>query len=198
MRICILGSARSGTTTLLDYISESLELKRLNEPYQTLIDEQWGERNITENEIWKDKNTVVKHLVNQLSHEQKVTLPRYFDKIVCIYRKDLEQSAESFLAAYHSNNWNRPYTYSSSEAIKKTSQNTHVKKWVIEYRKKEIKEFKELEYFTVTYEDLFYSDKDKVRLNEYLGITNPCYNILNLKNKLRTDPKGSYKGKTII
>jgi len=57
---------------------------------------------------------------------------------------------------------------------------------------------KESGYFTVTYEDLFYSNKDKIRLNEYLSITNPCYDILDLKNKYRIDPKGIYKGKTLI
>jgi hypothetical protein len=191
MRVCILGSPRSGTTSLLNYISESLNISKLNEPYNSDLP-------ITEQSTWLKDNMAVKHLMHQLSNKQKLNLHKHFDKVVCIYRNDLEQSAESFLAGYRSNNWNRPYTYSSSEAIKKTSQNAHVKKWVIGYRKKEIKEFKELKYFTVTYEDLYYSDKDKVRLNEYLGITNPCYNILDLKNKLRTDPKGRYKGKTII
>jgi len=198
MRICILGSPRSGTTTLLDYISESLELKKYNEPYLEINFEKWDEINITEDNIWEDNNTVVKHQIFQLTKEQKETLPRYFDKIVCIYRKDLEQSSESWLAAYHSNNWNKPYTYLSNEAKNKTNSNSRVKKWVIEHRTKEIQEMKESGYFTVTYEDLFYSNKDKIRLNEYLSITNPCYDILDLKNKYRIDPKGIYKGKTLI
>jgi len=71
MRICILGSPRSGTTTLLDYISESLELKKYNEPYLEINFEKWDEINITEDNIWEDNNTVVKHQIFQLTKEQK-------------------------------------------------------------------------------------------------------------------------------
>lgn len=198
MRICILGSPRSGTTSLMEYISDSLKIKRINEPYNDTIDTRWGKRNITEDNIWKDENTLVKHLIFQLNSEQKKTLRNYFDKIVCIYRRDLKSSSESWLAGYHSNNWNKPYSYKDSEAIKPTKKNAQIKNIIIEHRIKEIHEMKELGYFTVTYEDIFYSDKGKVKLNKYLGITNPSLHILDPVNRLRKDLPGKFINKTII
>lgn len=198
MRICILGSPRSGTTSLMEYISDSLKINRVNEPYNSIIDTRWGKRDITEDSIWRDKNTVVKHLIFQLTLEQKKTLKDYFDKVVCIYRKDLKSSSESWLAGYHSDNWNRPYTYKDSKAFKSTKKNAQIKNNIIEHRIKEIQEIKELGYFTVTYEDLFYSDKDKIKLNKYLGITNPSLHILDPVNKLRLDSISKPVNKTIL
>jgi hypothetical protein len=195
MRICILGSPRSGTTSLMEYISDSLKLNRYNEPYSYSSGTQLRKNNVTEDNIWRDKNTVVKHLMFQLSTEQKKTLRDSFDKVVCIYRKDLKSSSESWLAGYYSDNWERPYNYKDTKAYRPTKINTESKNFIIQQRIKEIKEIKELGYFTVTYEDLFYSDKDKLKLNNYLGITNPSLDILDPINKLRLDP---IVNKTII
>jgi len=198
MRICILGSPRSGTTSLMEYISDSLKINRVNEPYNSIIDTRWGKRDITEDSIWRDKNTVVKHLIFQLTSEQKKNLKDHFDKVVCIYRKDLKSSSESWLAGYHSDNWNRPYTYKDSKAFETTKKNAQIKNNIIEHRIKEIQEIEELGYFTVTYEDLFYSDKDKIKLNNYLGITNPSIHILDPVNKLRLDSIKAPINKTLL
>ena len=82
MRICILGSPRSGTTSLMEYISDSLKIKRINEPYNDTIDTRWGKINITKGTISKADNTLVKHLIFQLHSKKKKPFRNYFNTIV--------------------------------------------------------------------------------------------------------------------
>ena len=180
MRICILGSPRSGTTSLLNYISESLNIFKLNEPYNSDFP-------ITEQSTWPKDNMAVKHLMHQLSNKQKLDLHKHFDKVVCIYRKDLKASSESWLTGYYTGNWSLPYTYAETKAIENSKLNIYSKEFIKQKRKQEIKEINQLKYFTITYEDLFYSDKDKKRLNKYLNIKSPLLEYLDTSKRLRKD-----------
>ena len=92
MRVCILGSPRSGTTSLYKYLTNSLELEGLNEPYNKRMDQRFGKRNLTEYDIWERDNLVVKHLSMQLDRNQIPLLEEHFDKIVLIYREDVKSA----------------------------------------------------------------------------------------------------------
>jgi len=188
MRVCILGSPRSGTTSLYKYLTNSLELEGLNEPYNKRMDQRFGKRNLTEYDIWERDNLVVKHLSMQLDRNQISLLEDHFDKIVLIYREDVKSASESWLCGNYSGNWDKKYNYNDiiyryDEEEAKFLLETDMKE-----RYKDIEFYKTLPFFTVTYENLFYSDKDKIRLKEYFNITDNKFDFyFDIKNKLRQE-----------
>lgn len=184
MRVCILGSPRSGTTTLFRYISESLRLEGFNEPYNRRMDKKFGERNITENDLWKKDNVVIKHLFEQLNKEQMFRLEHSFDKVLIIYRKNLTESIESWIHGYWTDNWDKPYKY--KEKNYSFPGKERLKKNITNIRLAEIEIAKSLPYETFFYEDLYFKQECKDRLKDFLNITTDKFDYFLLSsNKLR-------------
>ena len=188
MRICILGTSRSGTTSLMNYVSYSLKLSCIVEPYNEGKYAKNGPKQADEYKNWEKPDTVVKHLFSQVPKNKLYKLDKYFDKVIVIHRVNLLEAAESWIAANVSNSWDRHYHYETS--ISKLDPHT-IQHEVIEEVKRRAwmaLKLKKLNYFTTTYEDLFIYGKDFNRVKEYLEIKTTEYDyLLDGSRKLRKD-----------
>lgn len=184
MRICIVGTSRSGTTSLLNYICHSLSLDGITEPFNNSL----GERNITEYDIWKKPNTVVKHLIEQVPKDKLNILNNYYDKVILIFREDSKAAAQSWLAAEASLSWDRHYNYESIISNLNEEKVYRKLKEDITKRERLVALIKSLNYFTTTYEDLFLSGRDVKKIKDFLSITSVKYDyLLDSSRKLRKD-----------
>jgi hypothetical protein len=87
MKILIIGTARSGTTTLTNAIAHALNLKEIIEPFNPNVSYVY-------NPI--QKNIVLKTLISQHNTlEELVDLSNSFDKTILISRRDRVASWES-------------------------------------------------------------------------------------------------------
>ena len=188
MRICIIGTSRSGTTSLMNYVHLSLNLSCIVEPYNEEIYSTNKLNDADEFKNWKQPDTVVKHLISQVPKDKLHNLEDYFDKVIVIHRVNLLEAAESWLAAKKSKAWDRHYHYES--AISNSDPLIIQDLLQEEVRRRVWLEFKikKLNYFTTTYEDLFLSGKDFNRVKEYLGIKVKDFDyLLDSNRKLRKD-----------
>jgi len=188
MRVCILGPSRSGTTSLMKYVSYSLKLTCIVEPYNTGFYAINGPKQADEYRNWEKPNTVVKHLFTQIPKDKLYKLDKYFDKVIVIHRVNLLEAAESWFAAHISKSWDRHYHYETS--ILKLDPHT-IQHEVTEEVKRRVwiaLKLKKLNYFTTTYEDLFIYGKDLNRVKEYLNIESTEYDyLLDGSRRLRKD-----------
>ena len=188
MRVCIVGTSRSGTTSLMNYVHYSLNLNCIVEPYNEGIYAINRPKDADEFKNWEQPNTVVKHLITQVPKDKLYNLDKYFDKVIVIHRVNLLEASESWLAAENSKSWDRHYDYESSISkidplILQDLIQEEVKRRVWLALK-----IKKLSYFTTTYEDLFIYGKDFNRVKEYLGIkTNEYDYLLDSSRRLRKD-----------
>lgn len=87
MRILIIGTARSGTTTLTNAIASVLDLKEIIEPFNP---------NVTYRYSPNQTNIVLKTLISQHdSFEELIELCKTFDKTILLSRRDRVASWES-------------------------------------------------------------------------------------------------------
>tara|TARA_B110000902_G_C13947629_1_gene452325 strand:- start:58 stop:621 length:564 start_codon:yes stop_codon:yes gene_type:complete len=184
MRILVLGHARSGSTSLLNYIAESKGYKAINEPSNPI-----HPGDFTEEEIWDEDNVVVKELYHHggglRDNKKYEKLKASFDKIVSIYRENTLDTYESTVYALSSNNWQSKYTLNESE-VKEREGSSVDKRNFLAYRKQQISALKSENFFSVTYEGLYYKGTDKKRLDDYLEITDSKGDdILDNKHRLR-------------
>jgi hypothetical protein len=117
MRILIISLPRTGSTSLVKGLSESLEIECLIQPFSKYI---WGESVI--NEIPNHNDLIVKTLINEYPSSCDDMISFYnnlitqFDKTILLTRKDLKLCAESY--GYHLKHsshefWHKPYNYTS-------------------------------------------------------------------------------------
>lgn len=178
MRVCIVGTSRSGTTSLMNYVSYSLNLNCIVEPYNEGIYTINKPKDADEYKNWEQPNTVVKHLITQVPKDKLYNLEDYFDKVIVIHRVNLLEAAESWVVAENTKSWDRHYHYESS--ISKTDP-LILKDLVLEEVKRRVwlaYRIKKLNYFTTTYEDLYTYGIDFNRVKEYLNIETTEYDYL--------------------
>ena len=162
MRICIIGSSRSGTTSLMKYVHCSLKLDCIVEPYNEGIYAINKPKDADEFKNWEQPNTVVKHLISQVPKDKLHNLEDYFDKVIVLHRVNLLEAAESWLAAEKSKAWDRDYHYESTIS---NSAPSHIHDLIQEEVKRRVWlafKIKKLNYFTTTYEDLYINGKQKM------------------------------------
>jgi len=83
MRVCILGPSRSGTTSLMNYVSFSLNLKCIVEPYNEELYDKHNLDSSEEYRNWEQPKTVVKHLYTQIPNDTQSKFVRSSRKLVC-------------------------------------------------------------------------------------------------------------------
>ena len=191
MRILILGHARSGSSSLLNYVAEAKGYKAIFEPTNLA-------RSIskyTEAEVWEEENVAVKEIYHydNGSNSYKERYQKYrdrFDKIVAIYREDIQETYESAAHARLTNSFFTPYSFNESE-IKAQERITPIKNSILHYLTLQVSHLKSENFFTITYEGLYYKGTDKKQLDDYLEITGSRGDdILDIKNKLRQNRRG--------
>ena len=186
MRVCIIGTSRSGTTSLMKYVHLSLNLLPLIEPYNKSSHRKHSPLDRNEYMIWEQPKVLVKHLITQVPEDKLYNLDKYFDKVILIHRVNLIEAAESWVAAVMTQRWDKDYNYETSLSSKDQDEVKEMLTNEIQRRKWLAKKVKELNYFTTTYEDIFIHGSDRKRLKEYLEITDDSYAyLLNNDRRLR-------------
>ena len=181
MRILIYALPRTGSTSLTRYVSTSLHYKEIIEPYN---EHRYWDKDLTEFDIWERDNVVVKMILGE-SNRSYEDIKSRFDKIIILYRDNIKEQVESFAHARTSIDWHAPYRYDPSKVTEEEYNSIYTD------FKQQVDKIKNLNEFTIRYEDLYISGKAKDSLDQYLGITNKSFRfLLDNKNKYRQTNMG--------
>lgn len=188
MKILIISLPRSGSTSLMNGLSESLGIPYKFQPFSEYI---WGSNSIKEIDFTSE--VIVKTLINELPHTSTDIFTFYnelikkFDKTILLSRKDLVSCAESY--GYHLKHssheyWHKPYNYTPHDVDK----NYYINKLTDLHNNLDLLS-KENNIDIDYYEDIFSGDDNIVlgflsKHNIEL-LNNNFYSHLNPKNKLR-------------
>ena len=194
MKILIIGTPRSGTSTLNLGLGKCLNIEIIGEPFNFSIP------NRTHKDLYRTgkpvlpDNCVLKTIIGQLPIEKHNTpwdefydeFISYFDKLIFLSRKDKHKMLESFAFAVDSgfwhDKWSKTYDINYKEYEKMLLGHSN---YLLELAKRNNKE-------VFWYEDL-YSDNEqtiKLILNKWdiPGLTyEDLYQYINTKNKYRQD-----------
>lgn len=182
MRILIIALPRTGSSNLLKGIAEGNSLNKSEVYYEPF------HLNKKNQDLIYTKNTLVKTLVEQTTNEFLLQYKEKFDKVILLSRKNLFKATESLAHSFQSEDFHKPYKFSSKDIDKKWikySEN-YIKKAYIQLLK-----FSSLTKIPITYyEDLYSGNKEFVK--NFLKIYNiqiqnfdVMYECLNPKNKYR-------------
>ena len=115
MRILIIGTPRSGTNTLLDWVSKETNHLKIYEPYNEICKlrtyKQEDEIKLVEDVT--NKNIVVKCLYFEIEKNGHVL--NLFDKVIVIVRNNTKEQSESLWNSKRTNNWGERYYISPSQ-----------------------------------------------------------------------------------
>lgn len=191
MRILIIGTPRSGTTTLMNAISYGLKLVISNEPFHpNAVNKVFHE---------SQTNIVLKTLIHHVTFDKLDELRGLYDKTILLSRKDVNAAWESECNAIHRREetlnrkgmydgfyfWHEPYVHNSE------SLNEKHKPGVIE-RMNLLKDYSIHSGEPILwYEDLYSNDKTvaKSTFNSIgLGVDyDSVYSYMNPSKKYRRD-----------
>lgn len=184
MKIAILTSARSGSTSLFHLIEESLSDKNylcVSEPFNAYWRNPAGLKTYDVDFFENKKNVFIKTFISKLQRPKKYLEDEsaywdwffnYFDKVVILDRKNKDLQSESL--TYHMkkkelSSWQKKQYYDLSNIKKEDIEDS--KSILIEESKKK-HEFSKMGYPMFYFEDLFI-DKNKqicLHLFEYLEL----------------------------
>ena len=174
MRILILAHARSGSTTLLNWLGYELGYKTIDEPFN-------------HKHPYSGDNVVVKELINHLFDKDVTEFINEFDKIIGLVRTDTFQCAISLLHSIQNGKEHNVYSINEewlelhNDELISLSEN-------IKSVNLQIQSIPNI--LQVSYEDIF--DKGDIKsICDYLEINNLKYlgmlnKSLKLRNKVKT------------
>jgi len=174
MRILIIAHARTGSTTIANWISSSLKYKCIFESFNTYMPEKYDGRD----------NVVVKELYNHFKNETELNeFIKLFDKIIALTRtNEMEVSISMFYGNTQKNfKWSEPYEL-SDEWIEQNKKEILSNIEKITYTQNKIKNIPNT--LQITYEGIFTNKSDIVAVKNYVGISTNKYDKL-LSNKLK-------------
>jgi hypothetical protein len=181
MRILIVAPQRTGGNVFSKWLSFELSYRWVHEPFHinhNMLDEI--------NDLMLLNNVVMKlnpHEWDGYYDEEK--LFNSFDKIIGLTRKDIYDSAISFVKAIKSNNFTGRYNV-DDEWINQNKQE-------IDYHYNELKNNSEFvknikNSIQITYEGFYLTKKDVSKVKEYLNMGEFKYhNLIDEKNKYRNN-----------
>jgi len=196
MKILIIGIARSGTTSLLNGISDQGYIK-IYEPYLHL--------NHNKKFTLSDDTIVLKTIFGQLPKNYKKEWKEFikelipkFDKIIWLDRKNMTEHCESFINMHYRDSLQSPsfkemFKKWKMEQIPKSFNTDTYNKTIYNALEKEKQSFKELvdelNCKITWYEDLY--GKDRIRSLETINKWNLELNPFDLNEYL--NPKNKYR-----
>lgn len=173
MKILLLSEGRTGSYSVMDWLSLDLKLQ--------IIGEQQPCDYITQDNV-----IVKRQLTNNDFNLEDV---KYFDKIVVLYREDTLQQVESSLWAILKKKWH--HTFGTKDGFYMTDDRylieNHKEIWDKKYQLDKILMFyKSLDFgLKISYEDIFNNLIGQKMLEDYIGFTSTTTLALS-SNKLRT------------
>jgi hypothetical protein len=181
VRILIVGTPRSGTNTLLDWISKERDYLKIYEPYNEICKlrtyKQEDEIKLVEDVT--NQNIVVKCLSFEVEKNQHVLT--LFDKIIVIVRNNTKEQSESLWNSKRTNNWGERY-YISPSQLKLYSGDISSEEPRLIFENDKLKEIGNS--LQVTYEGVYVSGLDIERIKNFLNLET-CRHISLLSNDNR-------------
>ena len=158
MRILIIAEARTGGTTLMDYLEIVFpDYEIVTEPYTNKKD--WIENDDITDIGWyqKKSNVIVKEIFDD-RYDFKNFIDSS-DKVLCIYRKNWYEQVKSVLYAEHVKEFSKNYNIEDVDNV--ITETMIYDRYLYRYRKLKklfINFIKNNNFVSVSYEDLYYSD----------------------------------------
>jgi LPS sulfotransferase NodH len=172
MKILVLSHTRCGSTTLCKWISNELNLKLDETPYNYK----------TFNSVFESNNIIRKIVIEEYFPSNEVI--KKFDKVICLSRENSVDTAISFINADTKGKWHETYEI-TNEWINDN------KNKIIEtvYKYEHLKDYlKNKNLFQITYENMYINKMDVNRVIDYLNITNPNHlDMIDYDKKYRKD-----------
>jgi hypothetical protein len=183
VRILIIGTPRSGTNTLLDWISKETDYLKIYEPYNEICKlrthKQEDEIKLVEDVT--NQNIVVKCLSFEVEKNQHVLT--LFDKIIVIVRNNTKEQSESLWNSKRTNNWGERY-YISPSQLKLNSVEISLEEPRLIFENNKLKEIGNS--LQVTYEGVYVSGLDIERITNFINLETCRYvDLLSNNNKYR-------------
>ena len=178
MRIAIISHHRSGSTTISEWLSLELGYEWINEPFNVLNDD-WKIRH--QNSLIMDK-VLVKFIHNHFINENQIDeIIDTFDKVITLTRNNVRDCAISAVHANEVKNCHDKYRLSEGWLDKNEDEiNDEIDK--ISYNNGVIKNIKPALH--ITYEGIFDTKEDIVKLKDYLKLGNLQYtDLIDKKNR---------------
>lgn len=180
MKICILSTGRSGSTSLYDAIKKHLneDYYCISEPFNLIHNRMIK---IEENQfdiISKKDNVLVKTIINQIPEDKNEDLINdwvftFFDKVILLDRLDKESQVESFSFLMYTKNkqWHKKQFYDMSLVPKEFIEEWDSRLVIIKNKLGELslKHNKKI----YNYEDIF--------VNKNMDVINEIFNYLKIK-----------------
>lgn len=182
MRIAILASERTGSTTLYNFLKNHLINSQYHchcEPFNSVLKDKIN-RKVYPIEFYNDKNNVlIKTFLNNLHIPPNTIVSdywewffNYFEKIILLDRRDKNLQSESF--SYHESNndvlsWQRKQFYDMSKIDKLNIEN---RKKIFTEESKILFEYSKKGYPLFYYEDIF--------LNKDMSVIKSMVDYINL------------------
>ena len=183
MRILIIGTPRSGTNTLLDWVSKETNYLKIYEPYNEICKlrtyKQEDEIKLVEDVT--NENIVVKCLYFEIEKYGHVL--NLFDKVIVIVRNDTKEQSESLWNSKRTNNWGEHY-YINPNQLKLHSVEISLEESRLIFENNKLKEIDNS--LQVTYEGVYVSGLDIQRIKNFLNLETCRYvDLLSNDNKYR-------------
>lgn len=174
MRILIIANARTGSTTIAQWIASSLKYECIYEPLNNKMPVRYN----------GGDNVVVKELYNHFKDETQLNeFIKLFDKVIGLTRTDELEVRISMHYGHTQENflWEKPYEL-SDDWIEKNKEEILFKLGEVTEIQNKIKNIPNT--LQITYEGIFTNRNDISIVKDYVGITTTKFDNL-LNNKLR-------------
>jgi hypothetical protein len=172
VKILILSHTRSGSTTLCKWISKELDIE-LDETHYDF--KQF-------NSVFEKNNIIRKIVIEEYNPSNEVI--EKFDKVICLSRENIIDSAISFINADNKGRWHDTYEI-TNEWINDNKNKIIETVYKYEHLKNRLKN-KNL--FQTTYENIYINKTDVNKVISYLNIENPKHlDMLDYDKKYRKD-----------
>lgn len=171
-KILILGTARSGSTRLMEWISYELGFKMIDEPF--------NKGNVSDINL---NNIVVKELINHIGNEYIKEFADKFDIVITLYRKNTFECSVSLQHSIENGNEHIPY-HVTNEWIENRLEK--IKKLQLGYDdiNRDVQQINSS--LCVTYEGVYIDRYDIQHICNLLSIKNPKFlGMLGKNYKLR-------------
>jgi LPS sulfotransferase NodH len=172
MKILVLSHTRCGSTTLCKWISNELNIELDESPYNKKIF----------NSVFEKKDIIRKIVIEEYLPSNEII--KKFDKVICLSRENIIDTAISFINANNKGRWHDTYEI-TNEWINDN------KNKIIEtaYKYEHLKHYlKNKNLFQTTYENMYINKMDVNRVIDYLNIENPTHlDMIDYDKKYRKD-----------
>jgi hypothetical protein len=173
MKILLLSEGRTGSYSVMDWLSLDLKLRIIGE--------------LQPCDYVNTDNIIVKRTLS--NNDFNLEDIKYFDKIIVLYRENTLEQAESSLWAIFEKKWH--HTFDTKDSFYMTDDRylieNHKEIWDNKYQSdKSLMFYKSLDFgLKISYEDIFNNLIGQKMLEDYIGFTSTTTLSLS-SNKLRT------------